>query len=102
MNIETTILTAAEVSERYEVALSTLKKNPTRTFEMIAKKYGVTLRKEGRGENTRYYIENINYIDPTRALTLYQSLEKNLIPAKAAAGLLDINFLVFIGIITSP
>ena len=102
MSTEPIILTAQEVSDRYEVALSTLKKNPTRTFEMIAKKYGITLRKEGRGENTRYYIENVDYIDPTRALTLYQSLEKNLIPAKAAAGLLDINFLVFIGIITSP
>lgn len=98
----TTVLTAAEVSERYDVAVSTLKKNPTRTFETIRKKYGISLRKEGRGDKAIYYIENINYIDPTRALSLYQSLENNLIPAKIAAGLLDINFLVFIGIVTSP
>lgn len=102
MNENTTTLTATEVSERYDVAISTLKKNPSRTFEAIRKKYGISLRKEGRGENAVYYIENVDYADPSRALTLYQSLEKNLIPAKAAAGLLDINFLVFIGIITSP
>ena len=102
MNNTTTALTIEEVSERYEVAISTLKKNPSRTFEMIRKKYGVSLRKEGRGGNAVFYIENVDYIDPSRALTLYQSLEKNFIPAKAAASLLDINFLVFIGIITSP
>ena len=96
------MFTAEEIAERYNVALSTLKKNPARTFEAIKKKYGIGLRKEGRGADVKYYIENCDYVDMNRAVSLYQSLEDNLIPARAAAGLIDINFLVFIGIVSSP
>lgn len=94
--------TAEEIAAKYNLSVSTLKRNFLRTKETLYSRYGIKLEKSGRGDQTIYFIEDFNHSDPSRAITLYQSLEKNLVPAPVAAGLLDINFLVFIGIISSP
>ena len=93
---------AEEIAEKYHISVSTLKRNFLRTKETLYGKYGIKLEKSGRGDKTIYFIEDFKHSDPSRAVTLYQSLENNLVPASVAAGLLDINFLIFIGIISSP
>ena len=96
------IFTAQDIVDRYQVSLTSLKRNFSRTQQSIEKKFGVRISKEGRGENTYYFIEDFSHSDPSRALTLYESLETNLVPMDLAVGLLDLNFLTFIGIISSP
>lgn len=94
--------TAQEIADTYQVSLSSLQTNFPRTQEAIRKKYGATIEKIGRGKNAQYHIINFSYTDPSRAITLYQSMETNMLPVATAATLLDIHFLVFIGIISSP
>lgn len=96
------IMTAEELSAKYNIALSTLKRNFARSQESLKKKYGITIEKTGRGDATLYTIKDFSRVDPSRAVTLYESIETNLVPASIAAGLLDVHFLVFIGIISSP
>lgn len=96
------ILTAQEVADAYHVSLSSLQTNFNRTKESIKKKYGITIEKVGRGAAAQYHIVNFSYQDTSRALTLYSSLETNCVPIAAAASLLDLHFLIFIGIISSP
>ena len=95
-------MTAEEIGELYNIAPITLKKNFSRCKETLKKKYNVDLEKEGRGDKTRYFVVTEEYADPKRAVTLYQSLERNEISGPVAAGLLDIHFLAFIGIASSP
>lgn len=96
------LMSAAEVAAKYNVSISSLSTNFPRTQNAILKKYGVTLERSGKGAKTMYYIQNIHYVDPSRAVTLYESIEKNSLPVQEAASLVDLNFLVFIGIISSP
>lgn len=96
------ILTLDQVVEKYEVSSSSLLTNFPRTQKAIAKKYGVQLEKIGRGKSAEYHIIGFDYIDPNRAVTLYQSLENNLIPTSVAVGLLDLPFLIFVAIVSSP
>lgn len=100
MNQQT--MTAQEVADKYRISLSSLTSNFPRSQEAIYKKYGVKLEKIGRGKSAQYHVTSFNHSDPSRAITLYQSLENNMVSASAAAGLLDIHFLVFIGIVSSP
>lgn len=102
MNSNTITFTAEELCAKYNIAVSTLKQNFTRTCAMLEKKHGVKLSKSGRGKNTYYYISSFEHSDPSRALTIYDSLESNNIPLEPAARLLDLHFLVFIGIVSSP
>lgn len=95
-------LTAEEIAQKYHMSVNTLKNQFTRIQEKIKKQYGVQLQKTGRGNDTKYYIQRFDNADPNRALSLYQSMEKNLIPAELAAGLLDLHFLIFIAIVSSP
>lgn len=94
--------TAAEISAKYGVALSTLTRNFRQAQESIEKRHGIRIAKRGRGNNTFYFIENFVHADPARALTLYDSLESNMVPTGLAVGLLDLQFLIFIGIVSSP
>lgn len=96
------IMTAQEVSEKYDISLSSLTSNFPRSQDTIYKKYGVKLEKIGRGKTAQYHVASFNHSDPSRALTLYQSLENNQLSASTAAGLVDMHFLVFIGIVSSP
>ena len=97
-----TTFSAQDIIDKYQVSMTTLKRNFSQCQKSIEKKYGVRISKQGRGDNTYYYIEDFSHSDPSRALTLYESLETNLVPMDIAVGLLDLNFLTFIGIISSP
>lgn len=95
-------LTLQELSEKYNISPSSITSNFTRTKETIAKKYGVTIEKIGRGKSAVYQIVNFAKTDPNRAVTLYQSTEKNPIPVELATSLSGLNFITFLGIIFSP
>ena len=97
-----TTFSAQDIVYKYQLSITTLKRNFSQCQRSIEKKFGVRISKEGRGENTYYYIEDFSHSDPSRAVTLYESLEANLVPMDIAVGLLDLNFLTFIGIISSP
>ena len=95
-------MTLDELVELYDLNKSTVLQQFPRTQKSIEKKYGVTVEKVGRGANARYIVKNVEYVDPTRALTLYDSKENNLIPIQSAAGLLDLHFLIFVAIVSTP
>lgn len=95
-------LTLSELAEKYNLSESSIKTNFKRAKESLYKKYGITVEKYGRGDKAYYEITEFEHTDPNRAITLYKSMEQNIIPSSIAAGLLDLNFLVFIGIISSP
>ena len=63
-------LTLQELSEKYNISPSSITSNFTRTKETIAKKYGVTIEKIGRGKSAVYQIVNFAKTDPNRAVTL--------------------------------
>lgn len=96
------LMTVEELAHEYDISVSSITTNFPRVQKSLFKKYGVSIERQGRGNNARYYIKDFSHSDPTRAVTLYQSMEKNLMPVEITAGLLDINFLVFIGIVSSP
>jgi hypothetical protein len=91
-----------ELASTYNLSISTIKRNFKRTQETLKEKYGISLQKQGRGDETLYYIQDFDFVDTGRAVTLYKSVEKNLLPAQTAAGLLDLHFLIFIAIVSSP
>ena len=95
-------MTIEEVVETYGVSKTSITSNFPRVQKSIEKNFGVTLEKVGRGTGARYVVKNVAYTDSNRALTLYDSVEKNLIPAETAAGLLDLHFLIFIAIVSTP
>lgn len=95
-------LTLTELAEKYNLSEASITRNFLRTKESIEKKYGVKVEKIGRGQKALYQIADFDHIDPSRAVTLYKSMEKNSVPSSIAAGLLDLNFLIFIGIVSSP
>lgn len=95
-------MTKAELAKKYNVSENSITSNFSRVQQSILKKYGVHINKTGRGNKTDYYEEITDYSDKARAVTIYESTEHNLIPIRAASGLLDIHFLIFVGIISSP
>ena len=95
-------LTLQELSEKYNISPSSITSNFTRTKEAIAKKFGVRVEKIGRGKNAIYEIADFEHTDPNRAPTLFESTEKNMIPAQTAAKLPNLHCLAFIGIVLAP
>ena len=95
-------MTAEQLATTYDISLNTISSNFPRTQQAIKKKYGVIVEKIGRGKNATYMIKDFDRTDPNRALTIYESKERNLIPMSSAVGLIDINFFIFIGIVSSP
>ena len=96
------LYTAEQIAEMYDVSVSSIKTQFPRTCANLMQKKGVCIQKEGRGAKAMYRILNFEHADPDRAVSLYKSLEKNSFDAPIAAGLLDMPFLVFIGIVSSP
>jgi hypothetical protein len=95
-------LTITELADKYNLTENTISKNFPKVKEKLEKKHGITIEKIGRGQSAQYVITDFEHSDPNRAVTLYKSMEKNKIPSVIAAGLLDLNFLIFIGIVSSP
>lgn len=95
-------MTLQELCDQYQVTESTVRTKFKTAQQQILKRYGVIIEKEGRGQNASYHIKCDNYIDPLRAPSMYMSKENNTLPCTIAAYLLDINFLAFLGIASTP
>ena len=92
-------MTIQELSEKYQVAESSIKNAFPRTQAAILKKHGVRIKKEGRGEKAVYYEE---WIDDQRALTMYEETKETLIINSDQLSMVNWDFHVFLGIITTP
>ena len=92
-------MTLQEVSEKYKVSESSLKSSFPRTQAAILKKYGVTIKKEGRGASATY-IEEV--LDDQRALTMYEEQTDILFINSEQLSMINWDFHVFLGIITTP
>lgn len=95
-------MTAQELASKFNISLSSLTTNFARTAKSIKEKHNIVIEKAGRGSQARYFIKSFERTDPLRALTIYESQEKNALPIERAAALMDIQFLIFIGIVTCP
>lgn len=96
------VMTAEQLAETYNISIKSIVSNFPRTQAAIEKKCGDRIEKEGRGKNARYVIKDLSRIDTSRVITIYESKEVNKLPMKEVVGLIDINFLTFISIVSSP
>ena len=92
-------MTLQEVAEKYRVAESSLKNAFPRTQASILKKYGVKIKKEGRGASAVYIEE---WLDDQRALTMYDETKNSFAISSETLSMINWDFHVFLGIITTP
>lgn len=92
-------MTIEEVSEKYGVAISSLKNTFPRVQSSILKKHGVKILKEGRGAAAIYREE---WEDDKRALTMYEETKNTMFMSEEQFRLANWEFSVFLGIITTP
>ena len=92
-------MTLSEVSEKYGVAESSLKNAFPRTQASILKKHGVKIVKEGRGAQASYREE---WLDDQRAVTMYEETKNTLVISSEQLSMINWDFQVFLGIITTP
>lgn len=92
-------MTLLEVSEKYHVSSSTLSVNFKRTQESILKRYGVKIVKIGRGKQAEYE-EKIE--SDGRAVTMYDEPLDLVMMETDQLKLVNWEFLVMLGIITTP
>lgn len=90
-------MTRKEVSEKFNIAESTIKDHFPRVQERIRKKYNIILVKEGRGQSCHYYIKE----DFSRALTMFQETTKASLDQKSLK-LINWDFVTFLTIIMMP
>lgn len=90
-------MTRREVSQKFNVAESTIKDHFPRVKEMIRKKYNIVLVKEGRGQSAHYYIKQ----DFSRALTMFQETTKASLN-QSSLKLINWDFVTFLTIIMMP
>ena len=92
-------MTLQEVAQKYGVAESSLKNAFPRTRDSILKKHGVKIIKEGRGEKANYIEE---WGDDQRAVTMYEEVRENISISVETLAMVNWDFHVFLGIITTP
>lgn len=93
-------MTIQEVSDKYNISLSSLQRNFKRSQESILKKYGIFIIKDGRGDKASYREEIQN---DKREETMFKALE----PIKTGIikndlSMSNFTFNVFMGLITTP
>ena len=93
-------MTIQEVSEKFNVAESSIKNAFPRTQKNILKKYGVHLIKKGRGDNTSYEVQEEQ--SDCRAMTLYNEMKDDITFDEESIHLMTWPFLVFLTIISTP
>lgn len=94
-----------ELSSKYNIAESTIKKNFTRFQKTILDRFGVQVTKTGRGENTEYVeqiIEDAKYKHADDIFSVLSPLNENAGLVEADLNLENFAFKVFIGILTTP
>ena len=92
-------MTLQEVCQKYGVSESSMKNTFPRTQASILKKHGVKIIKQGRGA-TAYYTEE--WINDQRALTMYEENKDTLLINSEQLSMVNWDFYVFLGIITTP
>lgn len=92
-------MTLQEVCEKYQVSESSVKNAFPRTQASILKKHGVKIVKDGRGANAQYREE---WVDDQRALTMYEETKEALLINAEQLSMVNWDFYVFLGIITTP
>lgn len=95
-------MTLKELCEKYNVSESSVQSNFVRTRNSIYKKYGVTIKKIGRGKTAIYEEEKIDLISDKRALTMFDETRTEIIFNNESLNLINADFLVFLGIISTP
>lgn len=90
-------MTRKEVSEKFDIAESTLKTQFPRAQKQIQKKYKVLLMKTGRGDKTNYYIKE----DFSRALTVFQETTTAMVNTDMLQ-LVNWDFVTFLTIVMMP
>ena len=92
-------MTLQEVAVKYKVSETSLKNCFPRTQASILKKYGVTIKKEGRGASANYIEE---WLDDQRAITMYEETKTSFMINSEQLAMINWDFHVFLGIITTP
>lgn len=90
-------MTRKEVSEKFNIAESTIKDHFPRVQDKIKKKHNIVLVKEGRGQSAHYYIKE----DFSRALSVFQENTKASLDQKSLK-LINWDFVTFLTIIMMP
>lgn len=94
-------MTLQEISQKYNIAESSLKNAFPRSQKAIEKKYKVHIIKEGRGAAANYIEEPIVESD-CRAMTLYNEIKDDIFFTEETAKLMNWEFLIFLAIIVTP
>lgn len=94
------IMTLEELCEKYHISESSVITSFPRTQKAIYKKYGIEIEKVGRGKSAIYIEKNLP--DDQRALTMYQEKKENMLINNESLNLINFDFLVFLGIISTP
>lgn len=92
-------MTIEEVSKKYNIAISSLKNNFPRCQESIFKKYGVKIKKEGRGIKAEFREE---YESDNRAVSIFQEEKEDMILDISNIKLINWDFLVFLALVMTP
>lgn len=91
-------MTKQELSKKYGVAENSITKKFPSVKDSIMKKWGVLIIKEGRGDSADY-----REVKVVHAPTISQEGAQEVIMIKESlSGLIDFNFLVFLGICMTP
>lgn len=95
-------MTLLELCEKYSVSESSVTNMWPRTQKSILKKYGVSIIKKGRGKNAYYQEERKEPVSDGRALTMYEETHIDFMLNKDSLNLLNSDFLIFLGIVSTP
>lgn len=94
------IMTLEELCNKYQISESSVTRAFPRTKEAIYKKFGIEIEKQGRGKSAVYIEKNLP--DDKRALTMYQEKKENMLINNESLSLINFDFLVFLGIVSTP
>lgn len=95
-------MTRKELCEKYGLSESNVAKNFNRCVKTIENKYGITIAKRGRGDNTDYY-EITETTAIAKGIEFIKGVHQELVmDQEAFTGLIDWDFMVFLGVLTCP
>ena len=92
-------MTAQQLSDKYGYSITSIEKKWSNTQRLILKKYGVEIKKIGRGKKASY-IEEL--VSDMRAMTIFDESKNEIILNSDSMSLDNFQFLSFLAIITTP
>lgn len=96
------MLTLTELCEKYHLSEQTVTTQFVRTQKSIYKKYGVEIKKVGRGKSAYYEEEGREYRSDGRASTMFNEEKQEIALNNESLNLLNADFLMFLGIVSTP